>query len=77
VSYSDYIGKQVDTINGEKVRNLRHAAELVAQCSKNFLIVKFCDSNKLAAFDCEVMRAAMPIILQQHKIPQWTDLEDI
>lgn len=68
------MGKQVKTINGEKVRNLRHAAELIATCTEEFLIIKFCGSNRVAAFDLEVMRAAMPTILQQHKIPQWTDL---
>lgn len=72
VKYDTLAGNRVDTINGIKVRNLKHVADLVKGCTDPFMIFRFADIVGAAAFDTALVKAAMPTILRQHKLPAWT-----
>jgi hypothetical protein len=40
-----------------------------------FLVIKFHETNRIAVFDRSMMDSAMPVILRQHKIPNWTSYQ--
>jgi len=58
----------VTEVNGTKVRNLRHLAELVDRCRSGFITFKL-DNGVPLMLDVQKLRDATPQILEQYRIP--------
>lgn len=81
--YSRHIGRRLSKVNGTAVENLKHVVELMAKIvdattppPTSHVVLQFYGSRKAAVFGTEALRTAMPIILQQHKIPSWTSQDN-
>ena len=65
-------GLRLDTVNGVKVRNLRHLAELVDGCGDEFIRFGMDDDdpwNEEIIVDRAQMREATPRVMERYKNP--------
>ncbi|MBP5545239.1 MAG: trypsin-like peptidase domain-containing protein [Kiritimatiellae bacterium] len=70
--YMGSAGLRLDTVNGVKVRNLRHLAELVDGCGDEFIRFGMDDDdpwNEEIIVDRAQMREATPRVMERYKIP--------
>jgi len=81
--YRRHIGKRLSKVNGTAVTNMKHAVELLTplieaseKAPSSHVVLHFYGSRKAAVFETEALRAAIPVILKQHKIPSWSSLHN-
>jgi hypothetical protein len=70
--YQSWAGERLDTVNGVKVRNLRHLAELVDGCEEEFIRLGMDDGdewNDELVVDTAQMREATPRVMKRDTIP--------
>ena len=70
--YIGSAGVHVRSVNGEKVRNLRHLVELVDGAEGEFLRLGIDDDNEwdsLLVLDLAALRAATPRVMERYRIP--------
>ena len=70
--YLGWAGCRVDTVNGVKVLNLRHLAELVDGCTDEFIRFGMDDNdewNDDLVVDAAQMREATPRVMERYAIP--------
>ena len=70
--YLGMYGTLVRTINGEKVRNMKHLVELIEGCKEGFLCVMVDADTKYDTplyLDAKLLREATPRILERYRIP--------
>ena len=81
--YRRHVGKRLSKVNGTDVKNMKHAVELLTPLIEasekppsSHVVLHFYGSRKAAVFETEAIRAAIPTILKQHKIPAWSSLHN-
>jgi hypothetical protein len=69
VGYSDMSNQILAKINGVKVLNLAHVRELVESVEKGHVCFEL-EDHRLLVVDAELARAALPRLLENHRIPK-------
>ncbi|MBE6374222.1 MAG: serine protease [Lentisphaerae bacterium] len=69
IGYQDIITELVSSVNGVKVRNLRHLIELLEKKNDGYAILKFDQQNTPMVLDLKQFRAATPRILEKYQLP--------
>ncbi len=69
--YSEPIGQVVESVNGTKIRNLRHLVETIQGCKDEFLTIRFAeDGAETMVFRRKAMLEATEPLMAQNGIPR-------
>jgi len=69
IGYQDIVTELVSSVNGVKVRNLRHLIELLEKKKDGYAIIRFDQQNTPMVLDLKQFRAATPRILEKYQLP--------
>lgn len=69
IGYQHIITELVSSVNGVKVRNLRHLIKLLEEKKDGYAIIRFHQENRPMVLDLKQFRAATPRILQKYQLP--------
>ena len=69
IGYQDIVTELVSSVNGVKVRNLRHLIELLEKKQDGYAIIRFDQENRPLILDLKQFRAATPRILEKYQLP--------
>ena len=69
IGYQDIVSELVSSVNGVKVRNLRHLIELMEQKQDGYAIIRFDQEIRPLIVDVKQFRAATPRILEKYQLP--------
>ena len=69
IGYQDIVTELVFSVNGIKVRNLRHLIELLEEKKEGYAIIRFHQENRPMVLDLQQFRAATPRILKNYQLP--------
>ena len=78
-----FVGDRLLKVNGVRVKNLKHVVELlmpvldasVEPPPRSHVALQFANVPASVLFETTALRAATPLIQEQHKIPAWTSLK--
>ena len=78
-----FVGDRLLKVNGVRVKNLKHVVELllpvldpsVEPPPRSHVALQFANVPASVLFETGALRAATPLIQEQHKIPAWTSLK--
>lgn len=81
-TFDSFVGERLWRINGVAVRSMAHAVALVAPLldptveppPRTHCVLQFYQPRAAAVFEVAALRAAMPTIMVQHKVPSWTNV---
>ena len=69
IGYQDVMTELVSSVNGVKVRNLRHLIQLLEEKKDGYAILRFDQQNTPMVLDLKQFRAATPQILEKYQLP--------
>ncbi|MBO4630818.1 MAG: trypsin-like peptidase domain-containing protein [Lentisphaeria bacterium] len=69
IGYQDVVAQLVSSVNGVKVRNLRHLIELLEQKKEGYAIIRFHQEIRPLIVDVKQFRASTPRILEKYQLP--------
>ena len=69
IGYQNIVSELVSSVNGVKVRNLRHLIEMLEEKQDGYAIIRFDQENRPLILDLKQFRAATPRILEKYQLP--------
>jgi len=69
IGYQDIITELVSSVNGVKVRNLRHLIKLLEEKKDGYAVIRFHQEKRPMVLDLKQFRTATPRILEKYQLP--------
>ncbi len=69
IGYQDIVTELVSSVNGTKVRNLRHLIELLEEKKDGYAVIRFHQENRPMVLDLKQFRASTSRILEKYQLP--------
>ena len=69
IGYQDIVTELVSSVNGIKVRNLRHLIKLLEEKKDGYAVIRFHQENRPMVLDLKQFRASTPRILEKYQLP--------
>uniref|UniRef100_A0A7S2J476 Protease Do-like PDZ domain-containing protein n=1 Tax=Zooxanthella nutricula TaxID=1333877 RepID=A0A7S2J476_9DINO len=75
------ISERLHKVNSVAVRNMRHLVELLSPLldpsvqppPRSHVVLQFACPRASVVFEVQALRESTPVILEQHKVPRWTN----